>query len=62
LEIAEASFGLIHPEVALRAFILGDLLSDLGGYGEARAHYQRAQQIMESLSGPDHLDGTDIIF
>jgi hypothetical protein len=35
LEIAEGSFGPIHPEVALRAFILGDLLSDLGGYGEA---------------------------
>jgi len=56
LETAEASFGPIHPEVALRAFILGDMLSDLGGYGEAKSQYRRALQIMESLSGQDHLD------
>lgn len=43
-------------EVALRSCILGDLLSDLGGYSEARSHYRRAQQIMESLSGKNHLD------
>ena len=42
--------------MALRAFILGDLLSDLGGYGEAKSQYRRALQIMESLSGQDHLD------
>ena len=30
LETVEASFPPIHPEVALRAFILGDMLSDLG--------------------------------
>lgn len=56
LETAEASFGSIHPEVALRAFILGDLLSDLGGYSDARSQYRRALQIMESLYGQDHLD------
>jgi tetratricopeptide (TPR) repeat protein len=32
------------------------MLRDLGGLTEARSHYQRALQIMESLSGQDHLD------
>ena len=56
LEIDEAFFGPSHPEVALRSFILGDLLSDLGGLNEARLHYHRALQIIESFYGPDNLD------
>jgi tetratricopeptide (TPR) repeat protein len=44
LEIDEAFFGPSHPEVALRSFILGEMLSDLGGLNDARLHYLRALQ------------------
>jgi len=54
--VAEASFGPIHPEVALRACILGDLLYDLESFSEARSQYRRALAIMEALSGEDHMD------
>jgi tetratricopeptide (TPR) repeat protein len=32
------------------------MLSDLGGLTEARSHYRRALQIIESFYGPDNLD------
>jgi tetratricopeptide (TPR) repeat protein len=47
--------------VALRSFILGERLSDLGGLNDARQHYLRALQIIESSYGPDNLDAAVIL-
>jgi len=37
------------------------MLSDLGGLREARSHYRRALQIIESFYGPDNLDAAVIL-
>jgi tetratricopeptide (TPR) repeat protein len=47
--------------VALRSCFLGDLQRDLGGLTEARSHYRRALQIIESSYGSDNLDAAVIL-
>ena len=54
LAIAEAVFGLDHPDVAIYVNNLGSVLRDLGDYAEAKAAFERALAICEAVFGPDH--------
>jgi len=54
LAIAEAAYGLDHPNVAVTINNLGGVLKALGDLDGARAHLERALAIDEAAFGPDH--------
>jgi hypothetical protein len=54
LGIAEASFGLNHPEVAVHLNNLGGVLRTLVDLEGARLSYRRALEIDEATYGPNH--------
>jgi tetratricopeptide (TPR) repeat protein len=56
LGIDEKSFGLQHPNVAIRLNNLALLLSDTNRLAEAEPLYRRALGINEKSFGPEHLN------
>jgi tetratricopeptide (TPR) repeat protein len=54
LAIGEETFGKSHPKVAIRVNNLGNVLQDLGDLEGAKAHFERALQILREFLGDEH--------
>ncbi len=56
LKVAEDTFGLGHPNVAISLNNLAGLYISKGNYAEIEPLYKRALEIVEKALGPDHPD------
>jgi tetratricopeptide (TPR) repeat protein len=54
ITIGEAAFELNHPQVAIFASNLGNVLSEQGDLAGAKALFERALQIFREFLGDDH--------